>query len=156
VAGCLTFFVRKSREDQQRDSPVNHTHFNLDRTPISPDDPRYSQRLESQHRVAFAPALVLAALVGGIFLGLPFATSTTGFPLSIVPAGVVSVLVLLGLGLALMALAQGAWRLIPAFWSLQTSLDELPESLRLVWLTLEIGGFILWFGIGFAFAFLLA
>jgi hypothetical protein len=135
---------------------VNHPPKKFDSAPLSPDDPRYSNRLASQHRIAFAPLMVLAAMAGGLFFGLPFASDpeVIGFPLSIMPAGVVSVLLSLGFGLALLALVQGAWRLIPAFWSLRTSLEELPESQRLLWMTLELGGIILWFGVGFALAFL--
>ncbi len=134
---------------------MHHSAFNIDSTEISPDDPRYEQRLNSQHRLALQPGLVIAGLIGGAFAALPFAASKVGFPLEMIPAGVVSVVVLLGIGLVVMALAQGAWRLIPAFWTLRASLDEQAPHQKFIWYLLEIGGFILWFGVGFALAFLL-
>jgi hypothetical protein len=134
---------------------MSHIAFKVDKTPIAKDDPRYQQRLDSQHRLALAPGLVVGGAITGAFLALPVAVRESGFSIISLPAGVVSVLVLLGMGLMGLALIQGVWRLIPAFWLLHTSLEELPENQRLLWHTLEIGLGIMGFGLGVAIAFLL-
>lgn len=134
---------------------MSHSTYKVDKTPIAKDDPRYQKRLDSQHRLALAPGLVVGGAIMGAFLVLPVAARESGFPLISLPAGVVSVLLLLGLGLMGLALIQGVWRLLPAFWSLHTSLDELPDNQRLLWQTLEIGLGIVGFGLGVALAFLL-
>ncbi len=134
---------------------MNYTTLKVDKTLVTKDDPRYQTRLNSQHRLAFAPGLVLGGAITGAFLALPVAVRESGFPLISLPAGVVSVLLLIGLGFMGLALIQGVWRLLPAFWSLHTSLDELPDSQRILWQTLEIGLGITGFGLGVASAFLL-
>lgn len=134
---------------------MSHTAFKVDKTPIAKEDPRYQKRLDSQHRLALAPGLVVGGAITGGFLALPVAVRESGFSFISLPAGFISVLLLLGLGLMGLALAQGVWRLFPAFWSLHTSLDELPDSQRLLWQTFEIGLGILGFGLGVALAFVL-
>jgi len=143
---------------------MSHAAFKVDTTPLAPDDPRYPKRLDSQHRLALLPGVLLGGAITGAFLALPVAVRDVasplrfredGFPLFSLSAGVVSVFLLLGLGLMGLAVAQGVWRLIPAFWLLQTSLDEIPENQRLLWQTLEIGVGILGFGVGVALAFFL-
>lgn len=134
---------------------MSHAAFKVDKTPIAKEDPRYPKRLDSQHRLALAPGLIVAGAVGGLFLTLPLAVRETGLPLLSLPMGVVSVLFLIGVGLIGLALIQGVWRFIPAFWSLHTSLDELSESQRLLWQTFEIGLGILGVSVGVILALLL-
>jgi hypothetical protein len=134
---------------------MSHTAFKVDKNPLAKDDPRYAKRLDSQHRLVLAPGLIVTGAVGGAFMALPFAARQEGLPLLSLPVGVMSVFVLIGLGFMVLALVQGAWRFIPAFWSLHTSLDELSDSQRLLWQTLEIGLGILGFGLGVAVAYLL-
>lgn len=134
---------------------MSHTAFKVDKTPIAKEDPRYQKRLDSQHRLVLTPGLLAGGAITGAFLTLPVAVRETGFSLISLPAGFISVLLILGLGLMGLALAQGIWQLFPAFWSLHTSLDELSDSQRLLWYTFEIGLGVLGFGFGVAIAFLL-
>ncbi len=129
--------------------------FRIDPTPIATDDPRYQARLDSQHRLALSPGLFVAGLIGGTFLALPASTRTDGFPLAVIPAGITIVFIFLGIGLLVLAVAQGVLRLIPAFWRLRTSLEELPTDQRITWQLVEGGLLILGFGVGVVLSFLL-
>jgi hypothetical protein len=135
---------------------MSHTAFKIDTTPLSPDDPRYQQRLDSQHRLFLAPGLLVVGAVTGGFLALPFAVRTDGVPLSIIPAGVASVLVSLGIGFIILGLVQGVARLLPAFWQLHSSIDELPMEQRISWYLVEFGLLLLGVGAGFGLCFLIA
>lgn len=143
---------------------MSHAAFKVDTTPIAEDDPRYLKRLESQHRLAFAPGVLVAGVVGGLFLALPVAAREAGLPVMVeasgmphftLAAGIISMFVLLGVGFIGLAVIQGMGRVIPAFWALQTSLEELPENQRLWWYLLEIGLGIIGFGVGIALAYVL-
>ena len=121
---------------------------------LSPDDPRYQARLQAQHTVVLAIGLLPLGIVLGVFAAFPFAQMTKGFPLAVVPTGVSSVLVCLGIGLYLLALTQGFLLIVEGFWNLRHSFNEISGTQRLTWRTALAGALLLGLGVGFALCFL--
>lgn len=126
-----------------------------DREPTRPDDPLYEARLRAQHGLLLALGQLPAGLATGLFLGAPIALAIEGFPTSIVTTGVISVLLLLGLGLLALGVAQGALRLVGGFWQLRHALHELREEQRIAWFTALAGLFLVGLALGYALVLLL-
>lgn len=120
---------------------------------VTPDDPRYEARLRAQHGLVLGAGALPAGAGGGFFFALPFAQGIVGFPRALVPFGLASVLVSLGVGLLLLAAIQGVHRLVPRFWQLRQSLEELSTDQRIAWYTALAGLGFIGAGLGFAGAF---
>ncbi|MBA3532207.1 MAG: hypothetical protein H0T73_09835 [Ardenticatenales bacterium] len=125
-------------------------------TRLSKDDPRYRERLESQHGIVIGLGALPLGVLGGLFFGVPLAQRSEGFPLSILTTGVASVLLCIGVGLLILALVQGVLRLMRGFWALQHSLAELPSERQMVWHTFVVGLLFLGLALGYGLAFFIA
>ena len=121
---------------------------------LSKDDPRYQARLNAQHGIILGVATLPLSIIMGFFFALPFAQTTEGFPLAIIPVGVSTVLIFLGVGLYVLALAQGLLPLVEQFWNLRSSIEEISVKDRLTWQTALAGLLFLGLGVGFGICFL--
>lgn len=122
---------------------------------VTPDDPRYEARLRAQHGLVLGAGALPAGVGGGFFFALPLAQAIAGFPRAVIPFGLASVLVSLGIGLLVLAGIQGVHRLVPRFWQLRQSLEELSTDQRIAWYTALAGISFIGAGLGFAGAFFL-
>jgi hypothetical protein len=116
----------------------------------------YEARLRAQHGMVLGLGALPGGIVGGLVLGFPVAQAIAGLPVTLLTAGPLSVLVLLGLGLLALAAAQGVPRLARGFWTMQHAMEELSTDQRIVWYTAVAGLLFLGLGLGYGLALLLA
>ena len=120
------------------------------------EHPAYEARLRAQHGMVLSLGALPAGLLGGLILGVPLAQRVEGLPLSLGTTGILSVLLILGLGLMALGLLQGAARLAQGFWQMEHGMDEISGEKRLAWYTAVTGLFFLSLGLGFSLAYLVA